>query len=250
MSGGGCLPSGEEKSLLTRAADTVPWDNPLRALSAQRSSGSRVQVTRGGGGGGSPLCSTAWWAVNPSAALGCMALLYSSHQPRSPHPGVTTRGRACVNVYERVEVARVPTAWGGGPLRGRGRAGLPRTCPPPAPARPQFLACGPVTGFGLILIFVLPGPAPLPGPFSRSARLSEDCFQVSFTQRKCSLYLGVSSPFLSPPPSNFPANRLVSVWTVAFSNPGMISSWLFLINQSGCRLPLQSCQRGTCGISK
>lgn len=55
-------------------------------------------------------------------------------------------------------------ASGGGPLRGGGRAGLPRPRPPPARASglgPQ--AGGPVAGSRRILIFVLPGPAPLPG---------------------------------------------------------------------------------------
>lgn len=116
-------------------------------------------------------------------------------------------------------LGRWSTAW-------RRQGGPPEDTPASCSGWPQFLACRPVTGFGLILIFVLPGTAPLPGLFSCSARLSGDCFQVSFTQRMCSLHLGVSSPFLSPPPSHFPANRLVSVWTVAFSSPGMISSWL------------------------
>lgn len=65
MSGGGNLRVGE-KWLPLGAADAVPWDSPLPALSAKPSSGSRVQVTRSGGGG--PLVSAAWWAANPSAA--------------------------------------------------------------------------------------------------------------------------------------------------------------------------------------
>lgn len=103
-----------------------------------------------------------------------------------------------MSVYERGEVARVPTCLGGGPLRGGGRAGLPRPRPPPARASglgPQ--AGGPVAGSRRILIFVLPGPAPLPGLPSPAGPvyLEEIVFQVSFTQRKCSLPLWCSLPF-------------------------------------------------------
>lgn len=95
---------------------------PFPAEFALRGSGNK-----GVGGGGGLWGSAAWWVAAPSAAPGRAepALPFSARRLPSPWPGVTTRGGACVSVYERAEVARVPSCPGrwsaawlrlGGPL--------------------------------------------------------------------------------------------------------------------------------------
>lgn len=144
-------------------------------------------------------------------------------------------------------------AWGGGPRRGGGRAGLPRPRPPPGqglgPRVPGWWA-----GRCFSTDFDLCSPRPgspswsvlPPGWFIRRRLFSR------LVLHKGSVLCTSGARSLSPslPPSPFPTHLLGSIWTLAPSSPVLISTGLFLISQMGCRLPPHSCQRGACGVSK
>lgn len=205
MSGGGSLPAGE-KSLPPLAADAVSWDCPLPALRSGPSSGSLVQVTRGGGGGLGLCCVV---GCLPSAALGLgdagTALLNwpaAEPQARGDYTwrGVCERVRACGCVCVWLWRASRP-AWGGGPRRGGGRAiSRGRARRRARGSGLGHLARGPIAAAGQIVIFVFPGRVPLPGLSSPAGPVFEKeiVFQLSFTQRKCSLHLWCSLPFPKP----------------------------------------------------
>ena len=108
-----------------------------------------------------------------------LALPFSARQLPSPWPGVTTRGGACVSVYERAEVALVPTC------PGRWSAAWPRQGGPPeaAPAaRPGLRPRAPCRWAGRWFLTDFDLCSPRPGSpswslFSRWAGLSgEDYF--------------------------------------------------------------------------
>lgn len=114
-----------------------PRDSALSALSCQPSSVSLVQVTRGGGGGGSPGLGSLEGCISLQLRRdpGTLAPPCSARQPPSPFArgdytwrGVCECVRACGRVCVWMWRASQP-AWGGGRLRGGGRAGLLRTSP-------------------------------------------------------------------------------------------------------------------------
>lgn len=146
--------------------------------------------------------------MSPSAAPGRWdvgtALLNSPATEPLARGDYTWRGvcecvRACGCVCVWMWRAPQP-AWGGGPLRGGGRAGLLRPRPPPGPGFGPLALSWWAGCYSLqILIFVLPGRVPLPGLSSLFGLVHEGIvFQVSFTQRKCSPHLWCHLPFPKP----------------------------------------------------
>lgn len=89
------------------------------------------------------------------------------------------------------------------------------------------------------MIFVLPGPAPLlVSPPAGAVYQEKIVIQVSFTHKGSVLYTSdAPSPFPSLPASPFPAQLLVSLWTVALFSPVGFSS---VSRAAGFRLLLAS----------
>lgn len=181
-------------------------------------------------------------------------LPFSAGQPPSPWPRVTTRGGACVSVYERVEVARVPTCLG------RWSAAWPRQGWPPEAAPAARPGLGPPVpgwwaGHWLSTDFDLCSPRarlpflvsllPLGGFIWRRlfSRLVLHKGSVLCTS-------GAPSPWPSLLVFSFPCSSPGIYLDPCPLQPGMILGWLFLISQAGCGLPPHSRQRGACGISK
>lgn len=182
--------------------------------------------------------SAAWWAASPQPRgySGTLAPPFSTRQLPSPKArgdytwrGVCERVRACGCVCVWMWRAS-RSAWGGGPRRGEGWAvsrGRGR-----GPARGSgrgYLVRGPVAAAGQIVIFVFPGRVPLPGQ-SSPAELGfekEIGFQVSFTQRQCSLHLCFSFPFPNLSTFSFLCSKS-SFGPLLFPPRGMISTWVFL----------------------
>lgn len=93
-----------EKSLAPLAADAIPRDRALSVLSCRPSSVSLIQVSRGGLGRSPGLgCLEGCIPLQLRWHPGTLAPPCSARQLPSPWPGVTTRGGACVSVYELVD---------------------------------------------------------------------------------------------------------------------------------------------------